>query len=67
MRSLVRRKVLRRDDSYLDDSGQELLNVFCPRRNERMELLVAEPDTEQAGQLQQRMIDLLYGDGDISG
>jgi len=59
---LLRRRVLRRDDSKRDDTGREVLVLHCRRRDEQYELVVAEPDAEQAKQLQQRMIDLLYGD-----
>ncbi len=63
---LFRRKVLRREDCYQDAAGRHILNVFCPRRDERSELVVAEPTAERAAQLQQRMIDLLYGDGEAA-
>ena len=63
---LLRRRVLRREDSYQDDDGRERLLLFCPRRDERSELVVCEPDAEQAEQLQQRMIDLLYGGAEVS-
>jgi hypothetical protein len=61
---LLRRRALRRDDSHHDDEGREVLTLYCPRRDEHFELIVAEPDAAQADQLQQRMIDLLYGDGE---
>ena len=32
---LLRRRVLRKEESLADDSGQELLSVSCPRRNEQ--------------------------------
>ena len=63
---LLRRRVLKRDDSFVNESGQEVLMLNCPRRNEVSELTVTEPDAEQAKLLQQRMIDLLYGDEEIS-
>ncbi len=61
---LLRRRVIRREGSQTDDQGREVLSLFCPRRNEQSDLVVAEPDAEQAKQIQQRMIDLLYGDGE---
>jgi len=63
---LLRRRVLRRDDSYQDEAGREVLHLFCPRRGERSELVVAMPDAPQAAQIQQRMIDLLYGDAEAA-
>ena len=61
---LLRRRALRREDAQRNEDGREVLTLFCPRRDERFELVVAEPDAAQAEQLQQRMIDLLYGDGE---
>jgi len=61
---LLRRRALRREDAQRNEDGHEVLTLFCPRRDERFELVVAEPDATQAEQLQQRMIDLLYGDGE---
>ncbi len=63
---LVRRRVLKRKDSTREESGQEVLTLYAPRRDEHFELIVDEPNKQQAEQLQQRMIDLLYGDAVIS-
>jgi hypothetical protein len=63
---LLRRRVLKRDDSYQNESGREVLLLNCARRNEVSELIVAEPDADEAKHLQQRMVDLLYGDEVIS-
>ena len=59
---LLRRRVLRRDNSCEDASGREILNLYCARRSKQSDLVVAEPDATLAAILQQRMIDLLYGD-----
>ena len=60
---LIRRRVLRREEANCDDAGNEVLTLFAPRRDQRYEMIVDEPDPQQAEQIQQRMIDLLYGDG----
>ncbi len=60
---LIRRRVLRREEASCDDAGHEVLTLFAPRRDQRYELIVDEPDQQQAELIQQRMIDLLYGDG----
>ncbi len=59
---LIRRRILRREDSSHDESGKETLTLYAPRRDQRYELLVDEPNQDQATQIQQRMINLLYGD-----
>lgn len=61
---LLRRRALRRDDAKRTEDGREVLTLFCPRRDEQFNLVVSEPDAALAEQLQQRMIDLLYGDGE---
>ncbi|MCA9231534.1 MAG: hypothetical protein KDA57_12860 [Planctomycetales bacterium] len=60
---LLRRRVLRRDDTMRGKADREVLVLHCPRRDEQYELVVVEPTAEQAKQLQQRMVDLLYGNG----
>lgn len=62
---LIRRRVLRREESARHEADQEVLTLFAPRRDERYELIVDEPDPQQAEKIQQRMIDLLYRDGDL--
>lgn len=61
---LIRRRVLRREDSIRNQADQEVLALSAPRRGESFELIVDEPNQEEAELIQQRMIDLLYGDGD---
>lgn len=61
---LLRRRVLRREDVKRDAQGHQVEVLRCPRRDETYELVVAEPDAEHAERLQQRMVELLYGDGE---
>lgn len=59
---LLRKRALRRDDSYEDGEGREVLVLHCPRRNENYELIVGELAADNIEALQQRMTDLLYSD-----
>ena len=61
---LIRRRVLRREDSFRHEDDQEILRLFSPQRDKHYELVVDEPHGQQADEVQQRMINLLYGDGD---
>lgn len=61
---LIRRRVLRREDSTRNEADQEVLTLFASRREATYEMIVDEPSAEQATAIQQRMIDLLYGDGE---
>jgi hypothetical protein len=57
---LMRRKILKLDETRRDSLG-EILVLECPRRGEQYELRATTPDPMQTEQLQQRMIELLYG------
>lgn len=59
---LIRRKQLRREEARRNDAGEEILLLSHNKDNQQHELLVDEPDPQQAERIQQRMIDLLYGD-----
>lgn len=57
---LLRRKLVKLEGNHRDVLG-ELMTLECPRRDERFELRVAAPSTERAAELEQRLIELLYG------
>jgi hypothetical protein len=59
---LVRRRLLKLEETRRV-GAVELLILDCPRRHEQYELTVATPDGERAEQIQQRMVELLYGGG----
>jgi hypothetical protein len=61
---LLRRKMLRRDDSRRDAQGREVLTMHCQRRQKDYDLIVVEPETEQAAKLQEQMLNLLYGNSE---
>jgi hypothetical protein len=59
---LVRRRLLKLEETRRVD-GAEILILDCPRRNEQYELPMATPEGERLEQIQQRMVELLYGGG----
>ncbi|MEM8947487.1 MAG: hypothetical protein AAGD11_20100 [Planctomycetota bacterium] len=61
---LMRKKTLRRVGSSIEE-GRHILLIDNPKTNDQYELVVDEPDGEAAEQIQQKMIDLLYGDGEF--
>jgi hypothetical protein len=63
---LLRRKILRRDESRRDDQGREVLTMHCQRRQKDYDLVVAEPEAEHAAKLQEQMVNLLYGNSEPS-
>lgn len=57
---LVRRRIVKLEETRRD-GGDEVLVLDCPRRNEQYEVRVTPPAPERTEQLQQRMVELLYG------
>jgi hypothetical protein len=58
---LLRRKIVRREESRHDDLGRELITLHCQRRDKDYEVVVAEPNADQTVKLQEQMLNLLYG------
>lgn len=63
---LLRRKVVRHEDSQKDDQGREVISLHCQKRQKEYKLLVANPPADQALKLQQQMFDLLYGNSVVA-
>ncbi len=61
---LLRRRVLRTEETKQDEQGRPQLVLRCPRRDEQFDLTITELDAKRSAQVQQRMIELLYRDGD---
>lgn len=62
---LLRRKLVRREESFRDDQGREVLSLHCQSRQKDYELVVAEPEPSQGARLQEQIINLLYGNGEL--
>ena len=58
---LVRRRVLRLEDSETDDQGRELLVVQCPKSEETFRVPAARPDGRRTKQIQDELAELLFG------
>jgi hypothetical protein len=56
---LVRRRVLRLEESELDELGRECLLAYCPRKEATLRVLVATPTAERAEAIQQELGKLL--------
>lgn len=62
---MVRRRVLRLDDTGKNEHGEETLTVFCPRNEKIYEVLVVTPDAARAEQIQEELARLLFGNEPI--
>lgn len=59
---MIRRRVLRLEDSEFDDSGLEKMVVFCPRNETEYHVPVVSPDPVRAREIQDELARLLFAD-----
>jgi uncharacterized protein YbaR (Trm112 family) len=56
---LVRRRVMRLEETQTDEHGRETLVLYCPRRETTHQVPVIVPDEARANQLQEQLARLL--------
>jgi hypothetical protein len=61
---MVRRRIVRLEESEFDEHGGELLVLFCPRTDAEYRVAVAMPDAARAEQIQEELARLLLSDSD---
>lgn len=59
---MVRRRIVRLEESETDDAGGEMLVVFCPRNDTEYRVPVINPSLERASQIQDELAELLCVD-----
>ena len=59
---LIRRRVLRLEETQRDEHEREMLLVYCPRRQTDYKVPVAMPDGDRAKQIQHSLAQLLFRD-----
>lgn len=64
---LIRRRLLRLEETTTDDTGRETITVSCPRRETEYKIDVALPDAERIVQLQRSLSEMLTAGGSTSG
>jgi uncharacterized protein YbaR (Trm112 family) len=57
---LVRRRVMRLEESEHDAQGRELLVLYCPRRDTAYRVPVVIPEESRAGTIQEELAALLF-------
>jgi hypothetical protein len=60
---LVRRRVMRQEDTEQDEAGGELMVAYCPRREATYRVPVAPPSPEHAEEIQRQLATLLFAEG----
>ena len=59
---LVRRRVARHEETSTNDEGQEIMTIYCPRREKSYPVLVLDPTIERAEAIQNELAQLLFAD-----
>jgi hypothetical protein len=60
---LVRRRVLRLEDTEKDESNREISIMYCPRREATYRVVTAMPSDERAVEIQEQLGQLLFAGG----
>jgi hypothetical protein len=59
---LIRRRVVRLEETERDESSRETSLLYCPRRETTYRVITAMPSEERTAQIQQELARLLFGD-----
>ncbi len=59
---MVRRRILRLEDSEADECGKERLVLYCPKNETEYKVAVFEPSPERTAEIQDELSKLLYAD-----
>lgn len=59
---LVRRRVARHEETETNDEGQEIMTIYCPRREKSYPVLVQAPTAQRADEIQNELAQLLFAD-----
>jgi len=57
---LVRRRVLRQEESEIDPQGREVLVLYCPRRDVTYQVPAVMPDEARINEIQEELAKLLF-------
>ncbi len=61
---LVRRRLMRLEDTEHDEQGREVLVVYCPREEMEFRVPVVEPGAQRIQQIQEELAKLLFAQAD---
>lgn len=59
---LVRRRVLRQEETERDSAGQEIAVLYCPRRETTYRVAAVMPDDAHVAEIQEELARLLFAD-----
>lgn len=59
---MIRRRILRLEETETDPTGREFMMVFCPRNETEYRVPVVTPGRERAQEIQEELVQLLFAD-----
>ncbi|MFV1964659.1 MAG: hypothetical protein ACC628_04500 [Pirellulaceae bacterium] len=59
---LIRRRIVRLEDSETDERGREVMTVYCPRNETEYKIPVVMPTPERIREIQDELARLLFAD-----
>lgn len=59
---LIRRRVVRLEETQRDEADREVSVLYCPRRDETYKVVTALPSAERTRQIQEELARLLFAD-----
>ena len=60
---LVRRRVMRQEETQRDEAGRETMIAYCPRRETTYEIAAVPPPPERIDEIQRELAKLLFAEG----
>jgi hypothetical protein len=61
---MIRRRVVRLEDTETDDTGRELLVLYCPRNENEYKTAVVMPNDQRAAEIQEELAQLLFANAE---
>ncbi len=60
---MLRRRLLRLEETETNDAGQEVFIVYCPKDEQEYQVPVVDPDESRILQIQDELTNLLFATG----
>ncbi len=61
---MIRRRIARLEESETDEQGREVMVVFCPRKEDHLRFVVADPTPARVEEIQEELAKLLFAGAD---
>ncbi len=61
---MIRRRILRLEETERDEQGREIMILYCPRDENEYSVTAAMPSEERAKEIQEELANLLFAQGE---